>query len=70
MIRLDPMIKLAIIVAIGITISMMLGVGQPNERDKLAVINKSQLNLGHGHAPQVIKTGNVFSLDNYQVNLD
>jgi hypothetical protein len=70
MFRLDPMIKLAIIVAIGITITMLLGVGQPSERDKLAVINKSQINLGHGHAPQALKTGNVFSLENYRVNLD
>jgi hypothetical protein len=70
MFRLDPMIKLAIIVAIGITITMLLGVGQPSERDKLAVINKSQINLGHGHAPQVLNAGNVFSLENYRVNLD
>jgi len=64
------MIKLAIIVAIGVTITMLLGVGQPNERDRLAVINKSQLNLGHSHPRQVIKAGNIFSLDNYRVNLD
>ena len=70
MIRLGPMMKLAIVVAMGITITMMLGVGQPNERDRLAVINKSQINIGHGHAPQVIKTGNILSLDNYLLNLD
>lgn len=70
MIKIDPMIKLAVIVAIGVTITMLSGVGQPNERDKLAVINKSQTNLGQVHVPQVIKAGNIFSLDTYRVNLD
>jgi hypothetical protein len=66
--RLDPVIKLAIVVALGITITMLMGVGQPSARDKLAVINNSQLNAGH--APRAINTRNVLSLDNYRVNLD
>ena len=47
MIKLDPMIKLAIVVAIGISITMALGVGKPNEQDKLLIINKSQANSAH-----------------------
>jgi hypothetical protein len=66
MFRLDPVIKLAIIVALGVTITTLMGVGQPNERDKLAVINKSQLNTGH--APRAMNTGNVLSLDNYRAD--
>ena len=62
MIRLDPIIKLAILVAIGITITMVLGVGNPNEKDKLLIINKSQAN-------SVQLTGSVkvggFPLENY-----
>lgn len=42
MVRLDPMIKLAVVVAFGVAATMLLGVGKPTERDKLVVINKSQ----------------------------
>lgn len=62
MIRLDPMIKLAIVVAIGITITMFLGVGKPNEHDKLLIINKSQANTAQ--QPDTMKVGG-FPLDKY-----
>ncbi|WP_455210626.1 hypothetical protein [Kaarinaea lacus] len=62
MIRIDPMIKLAIVVAIGITITMSLGVGKPNEQDKLLIINKSQANAAH--LTDAVKVGG-FPLDNY-----
>ena len=62
MIRIDPMIKLAIIVAIGITITMALGVGHPNDQDKLLIINKSQANSAH--LPNTVKVGG-FPLENY-----
>ncbi len=62
MIRLDPMIKLAIVVAIGITITMALGVGKPNEQDKLLIINKSQANAAH--LSGTMKVGG-FPLENY-----
>ena len=62
MIRLDPMIKLAIVVAIGITITMSLGVGKPNEQDKLLIINKSQTNTAH--LPDAVRVGG-FPLDTY-----
>ena len=62
MIKLDPMIKLAIVVAIGITITMLFGVGKPNEQDKLSIINKSQANTAH--LPDVVKVGGI-PLDKY-----
>jgi hypothetical protein len=68
MIRLDPMIKLAIIVAIGVTITMLLGVGQPNEQSKLAVINKSQTPLGQ--LPAALKTGNALPMEQFLIRLE
>ncbi|KPJ93380.1 MAG: hypothetical protein AMJ53_07335 [Gammaproteobacteria bacterium SG8_11] len=62
MIKLDPMIKLAIVVAIGVTITMMFGVGKPNDKDKLLIINKSQTNAAPLH--NTAKIGG-FPLDNY-----
>jgi hypothetical protein len=62
MIKLDPMIKLAILVAIGISITMALGVGNPDEQNKLMIINKSQINPQT--LPKTVKTGG-FSLDSY-----
>jgi hypothetical protein len=63
MIKLDPMIKLAILVAIGITITMALGVGKPDEQNKLMIINKSQTNTEH-LLPKAMKTGG-FPLESY-----
>ena len=62
MIRIDPMIKLAIVVAIGITITMLFGVGKPNDQDKLLIINKSQ--ASSAHLPATVKVGG-FPLENY-----
>ena len=62
MFRVDPMIKLAIVVAMGITITMLLGVGTPDEQNKLMIIHKSQSNSVH--LPKVARTGG-FPLENY-----
>jgi hypothetical protein len=56
------MTKLAIIVAIGITITMLLGIGNPNDKDKLLIINKSQANSAH--LSKTAKVGG-FPLDSY-----
>jgi hypothetical protein len=56
------MFKLAIVVAIGITITMVLGVGNPNDQDKLLIINKSQANSVH--LPDTVKVGG-FPLESY-----
>jgi hypothetical protein len=62
MIKLDPIFKLAMLVAIGITITMLLGVGKPDEQNKLMIINKSQSNAGN--VSKAMKIGG-FPLDNY-----
>lgn len=62
MIKLDPMIKLAILVAIGITVTMALGVGNPDEQNKLMIINKSQTNTQS--LSKTVKIGG-FPLDSY-----
>jgi hypothetical protein len=56
------MMKLAILVAIGITITMVLGVGKPDEQNKLMIINKSQINSEQLH--KVTKLGG-FPLEHY-----
>ena len=46
------------------TNSMLAGVGTPNERAKLAIINKSQASANH--LPKVMKTGGM-PLEDYLV---
>ena len=60
MLRLDPMIKLSIIVAFGVAVTMLMGVGKPNAQDKLAIINKTQLN--RVAAPHVFQANGHFDL--------
>jgi len=62
MLRVDPMIKLAIVVAIGITITTLFGVGKRDEQNKLMIIHKSQSNSVH--LPKAVRTGG-FPLESY-----
>lgn len=66
MIKLDPMIKLAILVAIGITVTMLFGIGKPDEQIKLTIINKSQTNVNLPRAnPLQAREPGGFQLENY-----
>jgi hypothetical protein len=56
------MVKLTLIVAIGVAVTMVLGIGQPKEADRLAKL--SQAHAGHSkQAPAVVKAAEHISLD-------
>lgn len=64
MIRLDPMVKLALIVAAGVAVTIALGIGQPKETDKSARLSRIYAKpVNPPQIPTIFKAADKISLD-------
>jgi hypothetical protein len=42
MIKVDPIMKLALVVALGVGVTMALGIGQPEQADRMSKLSQTQ----------------------------